>query len=193
MATIDQHMNHSKPEEITILVRRNPWIFFIATFQIGAIIFATPAHALALGAGLAIFIALLVAIWWTNTVEKVVVSFSNKEATFFYSELNPFRTPKTVSLREFTRVYASPFVHYMGWSLHLSGPSGQHLTLARFPSPFKAMLRDEEVLDLCNLISRDLNVFNGGDGKGPRPSHHQTSSGASTPAVTPSPHKTPAP
>ncbi|WP_296468503.1 hypothetical protein [Rhodoferax sp.] len=168
MASINQHMNQSKPEEITILNRRNPWVFFIATFQIGAVVFAAAAHALALGAGLAIFIALLVGIWWTNRVEKVVVSFSNKEATFFYSHLNPFRKSKTVSLRDFTRVYASPFVRYMGWSLHLSGPSGQHLLLARFPSPFKAILRDEEVLDLCDLISRELSVFNGGDGKGPR-------------------------
>ncbi len=192
MASIDQHMNQSKSEEITILTRRNPWIFFIATFQIGAIFFATTAHALALGAGLAIFIALLVGIWWTNRVEKVVVSFSNKEATFFYSQLNPFRKPKTVSLREFTRVYASPFVRYTGWSLHLSGTRGQHLLLARFPSPFKTMLQDEEVLGLCDLISRELGVFNGGDGKGPRPQHHQTSSGASTPAKSPSPHKTPA-
>ena len=186
-------MNHSKPEEITILVRRNPWIFFLATFQIGAIVFATSAHSLALGAGLAILIALLVGIWWTNRVEKVVVSFSNKEATLFYSQLNPFRTPKTVSLRDFTRVYASPFVRYMGWSLHLSGPSGQHLLLARFPSPFKAMLRDEEVLGLCDLISHELGVFNGGDGKGPRPQHHQTSGGANTPAESRAPHKTPGP
>lgn len=168
MASIDQRMNQSKLEEITILTRRNPWVFFIATIQIAAIVFATPAHALAFGTGLAIFIALLVGIWWTNRVEKIVVSFRNKEATFFFSQLNPFREPKTVSLREFTRVYASPFVRYTGWSLHLSGPRGQHLLLARFPSPFKTMLRDEKVLDLCDLISRELIVFNGGDGKGPR-------------------------
>lgn len=153
--------------EITIPIRRNPWEVVFGFWLIGGIVFATPSFVL--GIAPIMLVAILMAIRWTTRVEKVVVSFSNKEAKFFYSQLNPFRKPKTVSLREFTRVYASPFVRYTGWSLHLSGPRGQQLLLARFPSPFKTMLRDEKVLDLCDLLSRELSVFNGGDGKGPRP------------------------
>jgi hypothetical protein len=159
-------MISSKPEDFTIQFRRNPWEIAPGIWLLGGIIFGAPSFVL--GFALATPIALLMAIWWTTRIEKVTVSFRSKEAIFFYSYLNPFRKSKTVSLRDFTRVYASPFVRYMGWSLHLSGPSGQHLLLARFPSPFKAILRDEEVLDLCDLISRELSVFNGGDGKGPR-------------------------
>lgn len=171
MSTRIHHpMIPSKPEEFTIQFRRNPWEIAPGIWLFGGLIFGAPS--LVFGVALATPIALLMAIWWATRIEKVAVSFSNKEATFFYSHLNPFRKSKTVSLRDFTRVYTSPFVRYMGWSLHLSGPSGQHLLLARFPSPFKTMLRDEEVLGLCDLISRELGVFNGGDGKGPRPQHH---------------------
>ena len=112
----------------------------------------------------ALIIIALLATWWVSRVEKVVISFHSREATFFYSAFNPVRKSKTISLREITRVYASPFARNAGWSINLSGPKGQHLLIARLHALFGPSMRDDAVLDICESIAKGLGVFNGGDG-----------------------------
>ncbi|MCB1961953.1 MAG: hypothetical protein KDF24_02115 [Rhodocyclaceae bacterium] len=102
------------------------------------------------------------AAWWLFRVHYVTISFESKEATFFYSALNPFRKSKVISLANFSRVYATPFYKNGGWSIHVSGPRGQHLLLTQIPEPLSGSSTDENVRRLCTQIASGLNIKDGG-------------------------------
>jgi hypothetical protein len=155
-------MHQLERSEISIQIPRNPGILFIGAWMFLGGVLASPS--IASQAIFALITVALFATWWVSRVEKVVISFRAMEATFFYSAFNPIRKSKTISLCEFTRVYASPFVRNAGWSINLSGPKGQHLLLARLhalPSPSR---KNVAVLEICEGLAKGLNVFNGGDG-----------------------------
>ncbi|MDR7304936.1 hypothetical protein [Rhodoferax saidenbachensis] len=155
-------MHQQEQSEISIQIPRNPWILFMGVWMLlGSTL---QSNSVAFKAVCALINVALLATWWLSRVEKVVISFRAREAIFFYSALNPVRKFKTISLREFTRVYASPFARNAGWSIHLSGPKGQHLLLARLHALFGRSMRDDAVLDICESIAKGLSIFNGGDG-----------------------------
>ena len=61
-------------------------------------------------------------------------------------------------LVEFSRVYVTPFYKNGGWSLHLSGSKGEHLLLARIPSPWAPTHRNDNLRSLCaKIASRSSN------------------------------------
>ncbi len=96
----------------------------------------------------------------------VRISFEKKEATFIYSSL--FRSPKVVPLKDFSRVYVTPFYEGGGFSIHLVNKRGKHLLLARvafnniFPvdSGFGKFL-NKQAQEICDAIADGLGINNG--------------------------------
>lgn len=103
-------------------------------------------------------------VWWAVRPQSIVISFDKRKATFVYSSMNLLRKHKAVSLAGFSRVYASPFYKNGGWSIHLSGPRGEHLLLARIPSPWEPTFHDDYVRNLCVKIAAGLRIADGGGG-----------------------------
>jgi len=148
--------------ERTLILRSkaNPWVYGIL---IGFGFLGLATFRDAFGALLAVIIFGLVALRWIFRTQGVVLDFDTKEATFFKSDLNPFQPRRVVSLASYSRVYATPFHENGGWSLHMSGPKGEHLLLAKFPQPFSGTTTDETVRALCSRIALGLKIK---DGKG---------------------------
>lgn len=155
-------MHQQQRNELSIQIPRNPWIPFVGVWMILSSILTSPS--IVFNAVPTLIIIALLATWWVSRVEKVVISFSEKEATFYYSHFNPVRKFRIISLREFTRVYASPLAKNAGWSINLSGPKGQHLLLARLHALFGSSKRNNAVCDVCENIAKGLSISNGGDG-----------------------------
>jgi len=109
-----------------------------------------------------VLVALLT--WWLVRPQSIVISFDKREARFVYSSFNPFRKHKRVSLAGFTRVYCSPYYKHGGWSIHLSGSRGEHLVLARIPSPWAPSLHSDDVRSLSARIASGLQIADGGLG-----------------------------
>ncbi|MBU1237624.1 MAG: hypothetical protein KJ788_12570 [Gammaproteobacteria bacterium] len=141
---------HNKP---------NPWLLGLALFFAASIVLSQP-NRFGLVILLAVFVTL--AAWWLTRVQSVFISFDRRETTFVYSSLNPLRKRKVVSLAGFTRVYANRYVKDGGWSIHLSGPRGEHLSLAQIPSFWEPTLHGDHVRSLCNKIAAGLQIADGG-------------------------------
>lgn len=154
-------MTEKTNQAIEICAEPNPWIYGPPLFLAASAIFSQP-NLLGLVSVLTIFVAL--AAWWLIRPQSVWISIDTKEATFVNSSLNPFRKSKTVSLAVYSRVYASPIYKNGGWSIHLSGPRGEHLLLARIPSPWVPTFHDDYVRSLCVKIASGLRIADGGGG-----------------------------
>lgn len=139
----------------------NPWLYGPPLF-LAAIAVLTQPNFLGYVTALIVFIAL--AAWWLTRTQSTIISFEKREATFVRSEINPFQKCKFVSLVGFSRVYATPFYRNGGWSIHMSGPRGEHLMLARIPSPFAPTLRNDYVRSICAQIASGLQIADGGGG-----------------------------
>lgn len=148
-------------QAIEIRAEPNPWIYGPPLFLAANAIFFQP-NLFGLVSVLTIFVVL--AAWWLIRPQSVRISFDTKQATFGSSSLNPFQVSKVVSLTGYSRVYASPFYKSGGWSIHLSGPRGEHLLLARIPSPWAPTFHDDYVRSLCVKIASGLQIADGGGG-----------------------------
>ncbi|MCC6863880.1 MAG: hypothetical protein IT544_03615 [Rhodobacteraceae bacterium] len=148
-------------QAIEIRGEPNPWIYGPPLFLAANAIFFQP-NLFGLVSVLIIFVAL--AAWWLTRPQSVRISIDTKEAIFVNSSLNPFRKSKTVSLAVYSRVYASPFYKNGGWSIHLSDPRGEHLLLARIPSPWAPTFHDDYVRSLCVKLASGLRIADGGGG-----------------------------
>lgn len=148
-------------QTIEIRAEPNPWIYG-PPFFLAAIAVSTQPNFLGFVTALIVFMAL--AMWWLVRPQSLIISFETKEATFVRSSLNPFQKRKVVSLAGFSRVYATPFYRNSGWSIHLSGSRGEHLLLARIPSPWAPTLRRDYVRSLCGTIASGLQIADGGGG-----------------------------
>jgi hypothetical protein len=148
-------------QSVEIRCKPNPWLYGLPLFLAANAVSTQPSF-LGYVIPLTVFIAL--AAWWLTRTQATIISFEKREATFVRSELNPFQKRKVVSLAGFSRVYATPFYRNAGWSIHMSGPKGEHLLLARIPSPFAPTLRNDYVRSLCAQIASGLQIADGGGG-----------------------------
>jgi hypothetical protein len=160
---------------IEIRTKSSPWTYGPPLFGV-AVGISTQPNLLGMATALAVFVGLTV--WWLTRTQAVRISFDARTATFVYSSLNPFRKHKVVSLAGFSRVYVTPFIRNNGCSIHLSGPRGEHLVLARIPSPRLIpkdlglnatdlgfpTFHDEHARALCNKIAIGLGITDGGGG-----------------------------
>lgn len=156
-----KQVNEEIDQTIEIPNEPNPWLYGPLLFlAVNAVVFQPNRF------GLVSLIVVLVILagWWLAQPQSINISFSKREATFTYSSMNPLRRHKLVSLAGFSRVYASPFYRNGGWSIHLSGPRGEHLLLAQIPSPWRPTFNDKYVRALCAKISAGLRIFDGGGG-----------------------------
>ena len=149
-------------QTIEIRAEPNPWLYGPPLF-LAAIAISTQPNFLGLVTALIVFVAL--AVWWLARPQSVIVSFDTRDATFVYSSLNPLRKHKVVSLAGFSRVYAVAFVKNGGWSIHLSGPRGEHLLLAEISSPWAPSFHNDYVRSLCVKIASGLRIADGGGGE----------------------------
>lgn len=154
-------MTEEIDQTIEIHEEPNPWLYGPFLFLAACAVVFQP-NRLGL-TSLTIILVILVG-WWLSRRQSVIISFGKREATFTYSSMNPFRKHKVVSLAGFSRVYASPFYRNGGWSIHLSGPRGEHLLLAQIPSPWEPTFHNEYVRGLCAKISAGLRICDGGGG-----------------------------
>ena len=148
-------MIEEKNQAIEIRTDPNPWMYGPPLF-LAIVAVSTQPNILGLGTALSVLLAL--AVWWLARPQSIIISFDTKEGTFVYSSLNPFRQRKVVSLAKFSRVYASPFYRHGGWSIHLSGPRGEHLLLARIPSPWAPTFRVDDRRSICTKIASVLHI-----------------------------------
>lgn len=148
-------------QSVEIRTESNPWLYGPPLF-LAAIAVSTQPNVLGYVTALIVFLA-LAARWLTRT-QSIIISFDKREATFVRSELNPFQKRKVVSLVGFSRVFATPFYKNGGWSIHLSGSKGEHLLLARIPSPWAPSHRNDNVRSLCAQIASGLQIADGGGG-----------------------------
>lgn len=154
-------MSEETSQAIEIRAEPNPWIYGPPLF-LAAIAISTQPNFLGFVTALIVFMTL--AVWWLARPQSIIISFEKREATFVRSSLNPFRKRKVVSLAEFSRVYATTFYRNGGWSIHLSGSRGEHLLLARIPSPWAPTLRSDYVRSLCAKIASGLQIADGAGG-----------------------------
>ncbi len=148
-------------QSIEIRSEPNSWLYGPPIF-LAAIAVSTQPNFLGYVTALIVFIVL--AAWWLTRTQSTIISFEKREATFVCAEFNPFQKRKIVSLVGFCRVYATPFYETGGWSIHLSGSKGEHLLLARIPSPWVLTQRNESVRSLCARIASGLHIADGGGG-----------------------------
>ena len=148
-------------QSVEIRTEPNPWIYGPPIFLV-AIAVSTQPNFLGFVTALIVFTALTV--WWLVRPQSSIISFEKRETTFVRSSLNPFQKRKAVSLAGFSRVYATPFYKNGGWSIHLSGSRGDHLLLARIPSPWAPTHRNDLVRSLCAQIASGLQIADGGGG-----------------------------
>lgn len=152
--------------QLVLEMERNPvavtWVFFAALWMGFGILMSGPRTLWTFL--LSLSVAMLAPWWWVTRYERVLITFSRKEARFFYSRFHPWRESKVVPLQAYTRVYAAPFARNAGWSIHLGGRQGQHLKLGEIASPFEVSMRNADVLALCETIATGLGITNGGDG-----------------------------
>lgn len=154
-------MNEDVSQTIQIRTEPNPWLYGPPLFG-AAFAVSTQPNFLGLVSALVILPAL--AAWWLTRTQSTIIAFEKREATFVRSKLNPFQKRQAVSLVGFSRVYATPFYKNGGWSIHLSGSKGEHLLLARIPSPWAPTLRNDYVRSLCAQIASGLQITDGGGG-----------------------------
>jgi len=158
---IMEKMEQETKQEIEIQTNPNPWLFGVAFFAAFGALFQPNLFGFAYF--LVVFVVIIV--WWLFRAQSVIIYFDKREAAFINSPLNPLQKKRMVPLAEFSRVYASPFYKNAGWSIHLSGPRGEHLLLARMPSsPFAPSFRDDYVRSLCVRIASGLQIADGGGG-----------------------------
>lgn len=160
-------------QAIEIRTEPNPWVYGPPLF-LAAIAISTQPNILGLATALVVFVGLTV--WWLTSMQAVHISLDARAATFINSSLNPFRKHKVVSLAGFTRVYVTPFYKNGGFSIHLSGPRGEHLLLAQIPRlipkdfGFNATdlgfptFHDDYARSLCVRIASGLQIADGGGG-----------------------------
>ncbi len=154
-------MPSTRVSSITIKSPPNPWLAGVLVF------FAIGAAAVQpslLGMVVAMATLVTVLLWLVFRTRAVTVVFEKKEAVFHRSKLHPSGPENVVALAAFTRVYATSFSSNSGWSIHLSGPTGEHLLLARIPSPFQFGKQNPAIRDLCSQIALGLHVVDGGGG-----------------------------
>lgn len=151
-------MTQRNDQTLVLCSKANPWVYGIL---IGTGFLALVTFRDAFGALMALIIFGLIALRWLTRTQGVIINFETKEATFFKSELNPIHRRSVISLTNYSRVYATPFHENGGWSLHLSGPKGEHLLLAKFPQPFSGTSTDDTVRALCSRIASGLNIKDG--------------------------------
>lgn len=154
-------MNEEIDQTIEIHQVPNPWLYGPLLFLAACAIGFQPNR---FGLTLLMIVLVILVGWWLFRRQSVIISFGKREATFTYSSMTPFRRHKVVSLAGFSRVYASPFYKNGGWSIHLSGPRGEHLLLAQISSPWQPTFHDEYVRALCAKISGGLGIPDGGGG-----------------------------
>lgn len=148
-------------QAIEIRAEPNPWIYGPPLFLVGIAVSTQP-NILGFVTALIVFMAL--AVWWLVRPQSIIISFEKREATFVRSSLNPIQKRKAVPLAGLSRVYATPFFKNGGWSIHLSGSRGEHLLLARIPSPWTPTVRSNYVRSLCAQIASGLQIADGGGG-----------------------------
>ncbi len=154
-------MNQQPSPNVEIHVPPNPGIYVPPLIFVASVVLHQPNR---FGLAIILPVFMVLAAWRLTRTQSVLVSFDTREATFVYSSLNPFRKNKVVSLAGFSRVYASPFYKNAGWSIHLSGPRGEHLLLAEFPSYWAPGSHDDYVQSLHAKLASGLRIANGGAG-----------------------------
>lgn len=95
---------------------------------------------------------------------RLRISIADKRMAYEYSPLLFFKKGNSVSLSCFTRVYTESLAHSLsGQGLHLSGPRGEHLLLARFhQSIFSPRQHIEDAAKLRSQIADTLGISDGG-------------------------------
>ncbi|MFT5781631.1 MAG: hypothetical protein ACI9EB_000999 [Pseudomonas sp.] len=94
---------------------------------------------------------------------KISIDPKTKTLKYSYRKLYAFRKPHEIDLSIYSRIY-SQIESYAGRSLHLSGPKGEHLLLAKFnQNPMSANQHIHEIKALREILASALELKDGGD------------------------------
>ncbi|WP_172153377.1 hypothetical protein [Pseudomonas tumuqii] len=92
-----------------------------------------------------------------------LINTQSKTLKYVYRKPYSFRCQSEIDLSKYSRIYTQ-VESYAGRSLHLSGPKGEHLILAKFnQSPTSPNQHIKEVTTLRKAIASALKIHDGGD------------------------------
>ncbi|MFZ3155356.1 hypothetical protein [Pseudomonas sp.] len=92
-----------------------------------------------------------------------LINIQNKTLQYVYRKPYSLRRQSTIDLSKFSRIYTQ-VESYAGRSLHLSGPKGEHLMLAKFNQhPTSPNQHIKEITELRETIAKALKIHDGGD------------------------------
>ncbi len=94
---------------------------------------------------------------------SALINIQNKTLKYVYRKPYSFRRQSEIDLSKYSRIYTQ-IESYAGRSLHLSGPKGEHLMLAKFnQSPISPNQHVKEIIALREAIASALKIHDGGD------------------------------
>jgi len=92
-----------------------------------------------------------------------LINIQDKTLKHVYRKPYSFRRQSKIDLSKFSRIYTQ-IESYAGRSLHLSGPKGEHLMLAKFnQSPISPNQHIKEITALREAIASALKIHDGGN------------------------------
>jgi len=91
------------------------------------------------------------------------IDTKRKTLIYFYRRPYSFIIEREIDLSKYSRIY-SQIESYAGRSLHLSGPGGEHLVIAKFDqNPTSANQHIQEVTQLRKNLATALGIHDGGE------------------------------
>lgn len=92
-----------------------------------------------------------------------LINTQNKTLKYTYRKPYSFLRQSEIDLAKYSRIYTQ-IESYAGRSLHLSGPKGEHLMLAKFnQSPTSPNKHIKEITAFREAIANALKIHDGGD------------------------------
>lgn len=92
-----------------------------------------------------------------------LINTQNKTLKYVYRKPYLVRSKPDIDLSQYSRIYTQ-IESYAGRSLHLSGPKGEHLTLAKFnQSPISPNQHITEITAFRETIAKALDIHDGGE------------------------------
>lgn len=158
-------MDTKVDQVIELPIDRQPWLLHFALALSLCVAFRRLQAALGdthtLGVMFLLAILLGLVLGWLMEPRKVLVSFESKKAIYIYSDLNPLRRRKEISLEPFSRIYEQPCRG--GSSIHLCSRAGEELLLLKVYAGFhKPGTFTQRVESLRLQLAAGLKIADGG-------------------------------
>lgn len=115
------------------------------------------------GVAVAVAVLLIFNIFMLARPVAALVDARRKTLRYVYRKAYSFRRQPDIDLSIFSRIYTQ-VESYASRSLHLSGPRGEHLKLAKFnQSPASPKQHIKEITALREAIAKALKIHDGGN------------------------------